>query len=92
MTTVQIAFGEKINVVTPVVDDHRKLELKKRIIDILSRGKIVRFTNPLSGATKDVKEWNIDDHGDLEAFRYEHCMVPYVAWDSGMYDVTEVDE
>jgi len=68
------------------------LESKRQMIeDILSRGKVVRFTNSITGITKDVKEWNADKLGDLTAFRHTGGN-PYILWEAEQYKVSELDE
>jgi len=68
------------------------LESKRQMIeDILSRGKIVRFTNSITGVTKDIKEWNEDNLGDLTAFRHTGGN-PYICWVTEQYKVSELDE
>lgn len=68
------------------------LESKRQMIeDILSRGKVVRFTNSITGVTKDIKEWNADDMGDLTAFRHTGGN-PYICWEAEQYKVSELDE
>ena len=42
---------------------------EKQIKDILASGKVARFHFDLLNITKDVKEWNPDEDGDLTAFR-----------------------
>jgi hypothetical protein len=67
-------------------------ESKRQIIeDILSRGKVVRFTNSITGVTKDIKEWNEDNMGDLIAFRHTGGN-PYICWLAEQYKVSELDE
>jgi hypothetical protein len=68
------------------------LESKRQTIeDILARGKVVRFSNSINGITKDVKEWNADEDGDLTAFRYTGRS-RYVCWQAAQYTVSELDE
>lgn len=62
---------------------------KAQILDILSRGNVVRFRLP-DGSWKDVKEWNEDDVGDLEAFRSHNVATNYVCWLSSYYTIEEV--
>lgn len=64
---------------------------EKMIKDILSRGKIVRFTNTINGITKDVNEWNADSDGDLIAFRHTG-LTPYICWKASQYSISEIDE
>jgi hypothetical protein len=76
----------------PAGDLTLDLESKRQMIeDILSRGKVVRFTNSITGITKDVKEWNADELGDLTAFRHTGRN-PYICWEAEQYKVSELDE
>ncbi len=65
-------------------------ERKAKILEILSRGKAVRFTN--GDVWKDVKEFNADERSDLTAFRRSpNSFVPYVCWNAAKYEISEVD-
>ena len=66
-----------------------KQRLEKKIKAILKRGNIVCFTHKINGIVKHLNEWNIDDMGDLKAF-YSTGHSPYIAWDVGQYDITEI--
>jgi len=64
---------------------------RKKILDILTRGKHVRFTNVYNGVTKDVKKWNPDD-GDLKAYRIGGgATVKDVCWRTDQYDIEEIE-
>ena len=65
------------------------LEREKKIKDILSRGKIVRFT--MDEVIKDVNEWNIDADKDLIAFRIENAASSFVCWWSDDYEISEIE-
>lgn len=76
----------------PLQDLEPDMDSKEQMIkDILSRGKIVRFTNTFNGSTKDVNEWNADSDGDLIAFRHTGRS-PYICWKTSQYVVSEIDE
>jgi hypothetical protein len=64
---------------------------EQTIKDILDRGKIVRFTNSITGVTKDVNKWNVDEDGDLTAFRYTGRS-PFLCWVTEQYLISELDE
>lgn len=64
---------------------------EQTIKDILDRGKIVRFTNRITGVTKDVNEWNADAEGDLTAFRHTGN-TPFLCWSVEQYVISELDE
>jgi hypothetical protein len=64
---------------------------EQAIKDILDRGKIVRFTNRITGVTKDVNEWNADEEGDLTAFRHTG-QTPFLCWAVEQYLISEIDE
>lgn len=72
---------------TPILSGTLLTERKKTIDEILSRGGVVKFTGPRG--TKFVREWNPDEDGDLCAFHTENALVPYVAWESVAYKVSE---
>lgn len=68
------------------------MDSKEQMIkDILSRGNIVRFTNRITGITKDINSWNADVDGDLIAFRHTG-LSPYICWQAAQYVVSELDE
>ena len=76
----------------PPQDLETDMDSKEKMIkDILSRGKIVRFTNAINGITKDVNEWNADSDGDLIAFRHTG-LTPYICWAASQYSISELDE
>lgn len=76
----------------PPQDLEPDMDSKEQMIkDILSRGKIVRFTNTINGITKDVNEWNADSDGDLTAFRHTG-LVRYVCWKASQYSISELYE
>lgn len=78
--------------IVPAIYQSRDLKSRQQLIeDILSRGKIVRFTNRVTGVTKDVKEWNADAYGDLTAFRHTG-QTPYLCWSADQYEISELDE
>lgn len=65
---------------------------KKQIKDILASGKAARFHFDLLNITKDVKEWNPDEDGDLTAFRKcSNSKTNFVFWPGNVYEVTAVD-
>ena len=65
---------------------------EKQIKDILASGKVARFHFDLLNITKDVKEWNPDEDGDLSAFRKcSNCWTEFVFWSGNVYEVTAVD-
>jgi hypothetical protein len=77
--------------ITTLVHTETK-EIDDKIREILSRGKIVRFTNVFIGITKDVREWNQDDMGDFTAFRRSGGQTDFVCPYSTQYEISEVDE
>lgn len=62
-----------------------------RVRAIIERGNIARFTNTISGCVKDVNEFNLDEDGDLTAFRTEgQGASKYVCPTAVQYEITEV--
>ena len=72
----------------PEVDDE---SVKKQIMEILLRGKIVRFTHKFAPITKDVNEWNADELGDLTAFRRDGGATNYICPYVSNYTISEID-
>jgi hypothetical protein len=59
---------------------------------ILQRGKAARFTNMVTGVTKDVCAWETDEHGDLTAFRTSPgAKTACVGWRAVEYAISEID-
>lgn len=75
------------------IEYNKKLKQKRelQIREILSRKKIVRFS--FDGYYKDIKEWTLNDVGDLCAFRWsEGVKSPYICWESPCYSIQEIEE
>jgi hypothetical protein len=64
--------------------------IENKIKDILARGKIVCFTNKINGIVKYVNEWNLDEWGDLTAFKSTGKSM-FVCPFAVEYDITEVE-
>lgn len=74
------------------INDEEVAERETRIRDILDRGKVVRFTNTITGVTKDVSEWNLDEQEDLTAFRTSPgAKTAFVGWKALEYEISELD-
>ena len=65
-------------------------KIDQKIKDILSRGKVVVFTNKITNTKKYVTKWNQDDLGDLEA-DYSTGATKFVCPYSLQNTITECD-
>ena len=65
-------------------------EVRGKIQEILSRGKVVVFTNILTGTKKFVTRWNPDADGDLFA-DYSTGSTRYVCPYAVEYEISETD-
>lgn len=67
---------------------------RQKILDILERGKVVRFHYPRpSGESfyKDVNVFEPDAEGDLRCFRQSGGVSDYVCWDAPWLRIEEVE-
>jgi len=65
-------------------------ERKAQILEILARGKAVRFTS--ENIWKDINEFKPDDCNDLTAFRISPtALVNNICWDADRYTISEVN-
>jgi hypothetical protein len=65
-----------------------KNKVLERIKQIIDRGNIAVFTNKFNGVVKKVREFNLDEMGDLKAY-YSTGNTLYVCPESRGYIITE---
>ena len=80
-----------IMITIPVTTGNSYKQRKFYIKSILERGKVVVFTNKYTGVKKYVDKWNIDDIGDLMAYK-STGLTKAVAWDNSQYSISETDK
>ena len=74
----------------PAVNPALNESIDNKIKEILSRGKVVVFTNRLNHVKKFLTKWNPDDMGDLEA-DYSTGATKFICPYCDQYDITECD-
>ena len=68
----------------------RELARYNEIIKIISSGKVARFT-ATGGLCKDVSSYDVDEDGDMMAFRTRSAFTNAVCWESNQYTLSAVD-